>query len=109
MIDPSELRLWNVCGLPKDSVSMNNAIIATRASQWPLMIDPQGQANEWIKALEAENSLRTCRGTDSVDDLTDAIIDAVRMGGSVLIESLDEHISPALSPVLENVTFLQVT
>jgi len=72
------------------------------------MIDPQGQANEWFKALEAENSLRTCRGTDSVDNLTNVIVDAVRLGGAVLIEVLDEHISPALRPVLENVTFLRV-
>lgn len=73
------------------------------------MIDPQGQANEWIKALEADSSLRTCRGTDSADDLTDAIIDAVRLGGAVLIEGLDEYINPALKPALENVTFLRVT
>lgn len=73
------------------------------------MIDPQEQANKWIKALEADNSLMTCKGADSVDDLTDAIIDAVRLGGAVLIEVLDEHISPALKPALENITFLRVT
>jgi len=109
LVDPSELRWWNVCGLPRDSFSTDSMIIATRASRWPLMIDPQEQANEWMKALEADNSLRTCRGTDSVDDLTDAIVDAVRLGGAILIEGLDEHISPALRPALENVTFLRVT
>jgi len=109
LVDPSELRLWNVCGLPRDPVSTDNMIIATRASRWPLMIDPQGQANEWIKALEANNSLKTCRGTDPVDDLTDAIIDAVRLGGAILIEGLDEQISSALIPALENVTFFRVT
>lgn len=109
LVDPSELRLWNVCGLPRDSFSKDNMIIATRASRWPLIIDPQGQANKWIKALEADYSLRTCRGTDSFDDLTDAIVDAVRLGVPVLIEDLDEHISPALQPALENVKFLRVT
>jgi len=109
LVDPSELRLWNVCGLTRDSFSTDSMIIATRASRWPLMIDPQGQAIELFKALETENSLRMCRSTDSVDDLTDIIVDAVRLGGAVLIEGLDEHISPALRPVLENVTFLRVT
>jgi len=109
LIDPSELRLWNVCGLPRDPVSTDSMIIATRASRWPLMIDPQGQANEWIKALEANNSLRTCRGTDSVDDLKDAIVDAVKLGGVILIEGINEHMSPALIPALENVTFFRVT
>lgn len=73
------------------------------------MIDPQGQANEWIKALEADNLLRTCRGTDSMDDLMDVIVDAVRLGSVVLIEGIEEQISPALRPTLENITFLRVT
>jgi len=109
LVDPFELRSWNVYGLPQDSVSTDNMIIATRASRWPLMIDPQGQANKWIKSFEADNSLRICKVTDSNDNLTDAIIDAVRLGGAVLIEGLDENINPALRPVLENVTFLRVT
>ncbi|XP_026818275.1 dynein heavy chain 6, axonemal-like [Rhopalosiphum maidis] len=107
LVDPSELRSWSVYGLPQDSVSTDSMIIATRASRWPLMIDPQGQANKWIKGFEADNSLRICKVTDSNDNLTDAIIDAIRLGGTVLIEGLDEHITPALKPVLENVTFLR--
>jgi len=108
LVDPSELRSWNVYDLSRDSVSTDSMIIATRASRWPLMIDPQGQANKWIKSLEAENSLRICRGTDSAVNLTDVIIDAARLGNAVLIEGLDEHITPALRSVLENVTYLRV-
>jgi dynein heavy chain len=36
-------------GLPSDSVSIDNAIMSTRTAMWPLMIDPQQQANTWIK------------------------------------------------------------
>lgn len=108
LVDPSELRSWNVNDLPRDSVSTDSMIIATRASRWPLMIDPQGQANKWIKGLEADNSLRICRGTDSTVNLTDVIVDAARLGNAVLIEGLDEHITPTLRSVLENVTFLRV-
>lgn len=108
LVDPSELRSWNAYDLPRDSVSTDSMIIATRASLWPLMIDPQGQANKWIKGLEADNSLRICRGTDSAVNLTDMIVDAARLGNAVLIEDLDEHITPALRPVVENVTFLRV-
>jgi dynein heavy chain len=28
--------------------------------RWSLMIDPQGQANKWIKNLEKENDLKVC-------------------------------------------------
>lgn len=107
LIDSFELRSWNICGLPRDAVSTDSAIIVTRAGQWPLMIDPQEQANRWIKSLEQENSLRICKVTDSY--LMNIVIDAIRLGYSVLIEGLEEHIDPALRPVLENNTFVQVT
>lgn len=49
--DPVEIRNWNLCSLPSDSVSIDNAILATKTSRWPLMIDPQNQANTWIKKM----------------------------------------------------------
>jgi len=70
------------------------------------MIDPQEQANKWIKALEMDNSLKTCKSTDS--DIMNVIIDAVRLGYTVLIEGLKEHIDPTLRPILENITFSRV-
>jgi len=106
LIDSFELRSWNMCGLPRDLVSTDSAIIVTRASRWPLMIDPQEQANKWIKALESDNSLKTCKGTDS--DVMNVIVDAVRLGYTVLIEGVEEHIDPTLRPILENITFTRV-
>ena len=44
-------------GLPADDFSIDNAIIASKARRWPLMIDPQGQANKWIKNMEKQNNL----------------------------------------------------
>lgn len=43
--NPYEIRQWNLQGLPRDDVSTENAIMVTRARRWPLMIDPQDQAN----------------------------------------------------------------
>ena len=37
--------------LPSDSVSLDNAILAQKSSRWPLMIDPQTQANKWLKKM----------------------------------------------------------
>ena len=36
-----QIRAWSICGLPTDSVSVENAIIVSKARRWPLMIDPQ--------------------------------------------------------------------
>lgn len=107
LIDSFELRSWNICGLPRDSVSTDSAIIVTRALRWPLMIDPQEQANRWIRALESDNLLKICKITDS--GLMNVIVDSIRLGYPVIIEGLEEHIDPTLRPVLENNTFIQVS
>ena len=42
-------------GLPSDTVSVDNAIITTGTTRWPLMIDPQTQANTWLKKMASAN------------------------------------------------------
>jgi dynein heavy chain, axonemal len=51
LVDPAEIRAWNIQGLPQDDLSIENGIMVTRGSRWPLMIDPQGQANKWIRTM----------------------------------------------------------
>ena len=45
LADPYEIRQWNTEGLPRDTVSTENAVLVTRGRRWPLMIDPQDQVN----------------------------------------------------------------
>jgi hypothetical protein len=40
---------WNVNGMPKDGLSMENAILLKRFNRYPLIIDPSGQALEFIQ------------------------------------------------------------
>ena len=49
LADPFEIRQWNTEGLPRDKVSAENAILVSRGQRWPLMIDPQDQANRFIQ------------------------------------------------------------
>jgi dynein heavy chain len=49
--DPIKIRNWNMKGLPLDGFSIENAIILFNSRRWPLMIDPQSQANKWLKKL----------------------------------------------------------
>lgn len=43
---------------------MENAIIVMSANRWPLMIDPQGQANKWVKNMEKSNKLEVVKMSD---------------------------------------------
>lgn len=56
--DPTTIREWNIQGLPADNFSTENGIIVTTGSRWPLVIDPQCQAQKWIKAMESKNNLQ---------------------------------------------------
>lgn len=38
--------------------SEENALIVANSQRWPLMIDPQGQANKWIKNMEKSSNLQ---------------------------------------------------
>ena len=47
--DPVKIRNWQIAGLPRDTLSVDNGIIVQYSKRWPLFIDPQGQANKWIR------------------------------------------------------------
>uniref|UniRef100_A0A3B4YVU2 Dynein axonemal heavy chain 7 n=1 Tax=Seriola lalandi dorsalis TaxID=1841481 RepID=A0A3B4YVU2_SERLL len=63
--DPVKIRAWTIAGLPSDSFSIDNGIIISNARRWPLMIDPQGQANKWVKNMEKANSLHIIKLSDA--------------------------------------------
>jgi dynein heavy chain len=49
---PTEVRSWNINGLPSDAFSTENGVIVTTGKRWPLMVDPQCQAVKWVKHTE---------------------------------------------------------
>lgn len=49
--DAVKIRKWQIHGLPRDGLSIDNGVIVEYSKRWPLFIDPQGQANKWIKKL----------------------------------------------------------
>ncbi|XP_051776026.1 dynein axonemal heavy chain 3-like isoform X1 [Erpetoichthys calabaricus] len=94
---------WQVHGLPRDMFSVENAIIITSARRWPLMIDPQGQANKWIKSMEKVNKLHVCKATDH--DYLRVLSNCIQFGTPMLLENLSEELDPLLEPLLLRQTF----
>jgi dynein heavy chain len=103
--DSVRIRQWNIDGLPTDSFSVDNGIIVFGARRWPLMIDPQGQANKWIRNMEKSNQLKVVKLTNSnyLRDLENAI----QFGFPVLLENVGEELDPSLEPLLQKQIFKQ--
>lgn len=97
--DMATIGQWNVQGLPNDELSIQNGIIVTKATRYPLLIDPQKQGKEWIKNLEKDNQLVVT--TLSHRLFRTHVEDALAMGHSILIEDIGEELDPVLDNVLE--------
>lgn len=93
-----QIRSWKIAGLPSDSLSIANAIIATRSRRWCLMIDPQKQANRWLKNVFKERGLKITKPHDAT--LMRTLENSIRVGIPVLLENAGETFDPALTPIL---------
>ena len=98
------IRQWNTDGLPRDDFSTENAILVTKGRRWPLMIDPQEQANRWIRNKERANGLKIIKLSDS--NFLRILENCVRIGMPILLEDLGEAIDPALEPILLKQTYV---
>ncbi|KAF3689531.1 Dynein heavy chain 1 [Channa argus] len=103
--DPVKIRSWQISGLPKDKFSVENGVITHYSLRWALFIDPQGQANTWIKNMERDNGLEVMKLSDR--DFLRNLENAIRFGKPCLLENVGEELDPALEPVLLQQTFKQ--
>ena len=96
-------RQWAIWGLPSDPFSIENGTILSRSQRWCLMIDPQGQANSFIKKKEQENGLKVLKL--SQDKFMQQLEQNIRIGRPVLLENIGEELDAALDPVLLKQTY----
>nr|XP_022345562.1 dynein heavy chain 2, axonemal-like isoform X2 [Crassostrea virginica] len=98
MAKPTQVRDWNIQGLPSDAFSTENGVIVTSSNRWPLMVDPQGQAIKWIKNMEASRGLKVIDLQQS--DYMRTLESAIQFGLPVVLQNVQEKLDPSLDPVL---------
>ena len=96
---------WYIDGLPRDAFSTENAIIQDNSRRWSLLVDPQGQANLWIKTMEKINELKVTKLSDP--NYMRILEKCVQLGHPVLLENIQEDLEAPLDPILLKSTFSQ--
>lgn len=73
--------------------------------RWSLLIDPQGQANKWIKSMEKHNELEVMRLSEAT--YMKKLERCLEFGMPALLENVGEELDPPLDPILLKQTFKQ--
>ncbi|CAD2214810.1 hypothetical protein AGDE_00451 [Angomonas deanei] len=112
LVDEVAVSQWASDGLPSDELSVQNGILTClntdytgkgkRAGKirFPLCIDPQMQAVNWIKRQHQSNP-RFESATFSDPDFLKRLEFAIQYGNPFLFENVDEFIDPIIDSVLD--------
>ena len=88
---------WQNCKLPNDNICLENATILQRFNRYPLIIDPAGQATEFIKTFYSSKNLKSSTFTDS--NFLKLLENALRFGYPILVQDV-EKIDPIMNSLL---------
>lgn len=91
--------------IPTDSYFVESSIIVQHSQRWPLMIDPQKVASNWIKLMEKRNRLCVIRLNEP--DSYRILENSIQFGLPVLLEKLKEDFDPSMEAVLQKQLFKQ--
>lgn len=98
--EPGMLLDWQVCGLPCDPDSIENAALMEISERWPLMVDPQHVGSQLIKRLGGAGlcDLAVCTAYDP--GLLRAVEVALGAGTWLLIEEVSARLGGGLDQLL---------
>ncbi|XP_059178510.1 cytoplasmic dynein 1 heavy chain 1-like isoform X2 [Physella acuta] len=88
---------WQANALPTDELCTENAIMLKRFNRYPLIIDPSGQATEFIMNEFRERKITKTSFLD--DAFRKNLESALRFGNPLLVQDVENY-DPILNPVL---------
>lgn len=91
--------------IPTDNHFVESTLIVQHSQRWPLMIDPQLVAADWIKLIEKKNRLCVIRLNEP--DSYRILENSIQFGLPVLLEKLKEDFDPSMEAVLQKQLFKQ--
>ena len=88
---------WQANHLPSDDLCTENAIMLSRFNRYPLIIDPSGQATEFIMNEFKDRKITKTSFLD--DSFRKNLESALRFGNPLLVQDVENY-DPILNPVL---------
>jgi len=92
-----ERLLWQSNSLPADDLCTENAVMLKRYNRYPLIIDPSGQATEFL--MQEYNAKKITKTSFLDDAFRKNLESALRFGNPLLVQDVESY-DPVLNPVL---------
>lgn len=93
-----DIQTWCIDCLPRDDYSIENVLIMRYSWRRCLFVDPQRQANKWIRRAESTNHLKVVKL--SQNDYFRVLNDCLDTSTPILIEDIGDTLDSVLDPIL---------